>query len=194
MKQILLARVERMKDAVKNWWMLLILGIAVFLTGIFIFVYPGVSYMAMAMTFAVLVLVSGIVSVVVAASTSNPAIGKGWIMAGGIVEILLGLLLLIFPVTAVASLPFFLGFWLLFRSFRMIGVGANLASMKVPGGVWTIIVGALLLVCSVLILAQPVPLGVEAVVIWVGVSLVMAGIAMVISAFQLKGLHRHFEE
>lgn len=194
MKQILLARVERMKDAVKNWWMLLILGIAVFLTGIFIFVYPGVSYMAMAMTFAVLVLVSGIVSVVVAASTSNPAIGKGWIMAGGIVEILLGLLLIIFPVTAVASLPFFLGFWLLFRSFRMIGVGSNLTSMKVPGGVWTIIVGALLLVCSVMILAQPILLGVEAVVIWVGVSLVMAGIAMAISAFQLKGLHRHFEE
>ena len=114
MQQILMARVERMKHAVKNWWLLLLLGIAVFGTGIFIFAYPGISYVAMAMTFAVLVLISGIVSVVVAASNTNPAMGKGWIMAGGIVEILLGLLLIIFPVTAVASLPFFLGFWLLF--------------------------------------------------------------------------------
>lgn len=194
MQQILMARVERMKHAVKNWWLLLLLGIAVFGTGIFIFAYPGISYVAMAMTFAVLVLISGIVSVVVAASNTNPAMGKGWIMAGGIIEILLGLLLIIFPVTAVASLPFFLGFWLLFRSFRMIGVGANLTSLKVSGGVWTIIVGVLLLICSVMILAQPFLFGVEAVVIWVGVSFVMAGIAMAISAFQLKGLHRHFEE
>lgn len=194
MKQILLARVERMKDAVKNWWMLLLVGLIVLVIGVFVFAYPEMSYLALSMTFAAMVLLSGIVSIVVAASTSNPAIGKGWIMAGGIIELLLGILLVIFPAIAVASLPFFLGFWLLFRSFRMIGVGANLASMKVPGGVWTIIVGALLLVCSVLILAQPVPLGVEAVVIWVGVSLVMAGIAMVISAFQLKELHRHFEE
>lgn len=183
-----------MKHAVKNWWLLLLLGIAVLGTGIFIFAYPGISYVAMAMTFAVLVLVSGIVSVVVAASNTNPAMGKGWIMAGGIIEILLGLLLIMFPAIAAASLPLFLGFWLLFRSFRMIGVGANLTSLKVSGGVWTIIVGVLLLICSVMILAQPILFGVEAVVIWVGVSFVMAGIAMAISAFQLKGLHRHFEE
>ena len=50
MQQILMARVERMKHAVKNWWLLLLLGIAVLGTGIFIFAYPGISYVAMAMS------------------------------------------------------------------------------------------------------------------------------------------------
>lgn len=194
MKTLLMSRMENLRHAVKNWWLPLLLGLAVFVVGILIFTYPGVSYVAMSVTFAILILVSGAVNIALAVSNRNPAIGKGWLWAGGIVELLIGLLLIVHPAISAATLPVFLGFWLMFRSFGMIGSGSDLMSLRVPGGGWSVFVGILLLICSVLILAQPLLFGVEAVVIWVGVSFLVGGISMIVLAFELKNLHKHFVE
>lgn len=194
MQDVFMSRMESSRRAVKNWWLLLLLGIAVFIVGIIIFTYPGVSYVAMSMTFAILILVSGVVNIALAASNTNAAIGKGWLWAGGIVELLIGLLLILYPSISAATLPVFLGFWLMFRSFGLLGSGSDLMSMKVPGGGWAVFVGVLLLICSVFILAQPLLFGVEAVVIWVGVSFLVAGISMAVFSFELKSLHKHFAE
>lgn len=187
-----MSRMESSRRAVKYWWLLLLLGIAVFVVGIVIFTYPGLSYVAMSLTFAILILVSGAINIALAVSNSNAVIGKGWLWAGGIIEVLIGLLLICYPSISAATLPVFLGFWLMFRSFGMIGSGGDLMSMKVPGGGWTVFVGILLLICSVFILAQPLLFGIEAVVIWVGVSFLVAGVSMAVFSFQLKGLHKHF--
>ena len=194
MKDLFMRKMESTGRAVRNWWLLLLLGIAVFITGIFIFTYPGASYVALALTFAVLILVAGVVNIALAATNSNAAVGRGWLLAGGITELLIGLMLMIYPSVSAATLPFFLAFWLMFRSLGLIGTGSDLMSLKVPGGLWTIIVGSLLLLCSVLILVHPVLFGVEAVVIWVGISFLMAGISLSVLAFELKSLHKHFSE
>lgn len=194
MKDLFMRKMESTGRAVRNWWLLLLLGIAVFITGIFIFTYPGASYVALALTFAVLILVAGVVNIALAATNSNAAVGRGWLLAGGIMELLIGLMLMIYPSVSAATLPFFLAFWLMFRSLGLIGTGSDLMSLKVPGSLWTIIVGSLLLLCSVLILVHPVLFGVEAVVIWVGISFLMAGISLSVLAFELKSLHKHFSE
>lgn len=194
MKDLFMRKMESTGRAVRNWWLLLLLGIAVFITGIFIFTYPGASYVALALTFAVLILVAGVVNIALATTNSNAAVGRGWLLAGGIMELLIGLMLMIYPSVSAATLPFFLAFWLMFRSLGLIGTGSDLMSLKVPGGLWTIIVGSLLLLCSVLILVHPVLFGVEAVVIWVGISFLMAGISLSVLAFELKSLHKHFSE
>lgn len=189
-----MSRLESSRNAVKYWWLLLLLGIAVFVVGIFIFTYPGLSYIAMSMLFGILILVSGIVNIALAASSCNIAVGRGWLWAGGIIEVIVGLILMLHPVMSATTLPLFLGFWLIFRSFGLIGSGSDMMSLKVPGSGWTIFVGILLLFCSVMILAQPLLFGVEAVVIWVGVSFLMAGISLGVFSFQLRGLHKHFEK
>ena len=194
MKDLFMRKMESTGRAVRNWWLLLLLGIAVFITGIFIFTYPGASYVALALTFAVLILVAGVVNIALAATNSNAAVGRGWLLAGGIMELLIGLMLMVYPSVSAATLPFFLAFWLMFRSLGLIGTGSDLMSLKVPGGLWTIIVGSLLLLCSVLILVHPILFGVEAVVIWVGISFLMAGISLSVLAFELKSLHKHFSE
>ena len=194
MKDLFMRKMESTGRAVRNWWLLLLLGIAVSITGIFIFTYPGASYVALALTFAVLILVAGVVNIALAATNSNAAVGRGWLLAGGIMELLIGLMLMVYPSVSAATLPFFLAFWLMFRSLGLIGTGSDLMSLKVPGGLWTIIVGSLLLLCSVLILVHPVLFGVEAVVIWVGISFLMAGISLSVLAFELKSLHKHFSE
>ena len=57
---------ERFASLTRYWWATLIIGVAIFVVGILIFIYPGESYMGMAALFAVLMLVSVIIETVMA--------------------------------------------------------------------------------------------------------------------------------
>lgn len=192
MDTIFRSRLERSRKAVKNWWLVLLLGIAIFIVGVFVFRYPGVSYLAMAVTFGVLMLMAGVVNIVLAASTDSLAIGRGWLLAGGIIEVILGLILTFNPAVSVVTLPLFLGFWLMFRSFAMVGFGSDMRAARVSGAGWTIVLGVLLLICSIIIIAQPILYGIAAVVIWVGISMLIAGVATVAFSLQLRNVHKFF--
>ena len=52
--------IENSKRAVRYWWLLLIIGIALFVVGILVFVYPTQSYLGMSLLFGWLMLISGI--------------------------------------------------------------------------------------------------------------------------------------
>ncbi len=194
MNSYFVSRWEKSKKAVRYWWLMLLLGIALFIVGIVIFAYPAASYLGMSVLFGFVILFSGIFEIVLSASNNHLVTGRGWLLAAGIIEAVLGLLLIFNVALSAAALPVFLGFWLLFRSFTLIGLGGDMNSMQVPGSVWTIVTGVLLLLCSLAILFQPVVFGAQAVVIWVGLSFLMAGISAAVFAFQLKNVHKAFQQ
>ncbi len=194
MNNFFVEQIEKSKKAIKYWWLLLLLGIAIFITGITVFAYPAESYISMAVVFGLLMLFSGIFQVILAGSNKNYITGRGWMLAGGIIEILLGLILTFNVALSAATLPIFLGFWLLFRSFSLIGLGSDMSSVGIRGAGWTIATGILLLICSIIVLAQPFIFGMQMVVIWVGISFLMAGISTSAFAIQLRSVHKHFEK
>lgn len=186
--------IENSKRAVRYWWLLLITGIALIVIGILIFVYPAQSYMGMALVFGWLMLASGILQVVLSSANRHYITGRGWMLAGGIIEIVLGLILIFNIALSAASLPIFLGFWLMFRGFSAIGLGGDMNALGVTGSGWTVASGILLLLCSLWILFRPLVFGTAAVVIWVGISLLFAGAAACSLAFQLRNAHHCLEE
>ena len=86
--------IENSKRAVRYWWLLLIIGIALFVVGILIFVYPTQSYLGMSLVFGWLMLFSGILEVVLSSANKHFITGRGWMLAGGIIEIILGIILI----------------------------------------------------------------------------------------------------
>lgn len=186
--------IENSKQAVRYWWLLLLTGIALFITGIFIFVYPAQSYFGMALLFGWLILASGTLQVVLAVANKHFITGRGWMLAGGVIEIVLGIILIFNTALSAASIPIFLGFWLLFRGFSTIGLGGDLHTMNIAGSGWTIAAGVLLLLCALWILFQPLVFGTTAVVIWVGISLLFAGLAAGSIAMQLRKAHKYLQE
>ena len=58
-----------------------------------------------------------------------------------------------------------------------------------PG--WTVFSGILLVLCSLWILFQPLVFGTTAVVIWVGISLLFAGIAACSLSIQARRAHQY---
>ena len=155
--------IENSKQAVRYWWLLLIIGIALFAVGVLIFVYPAQSYLGMSLVFGWLMLISGILEVVLSSANKHFITGRGWMMAGGIIEIILGIILIF-------------------------NVGLSAATLPIGSG-WTIFTGVLLLLCSLWILFQPLVIGTTAVIVWVGITLLLAGITAFSLALQLRNAH-----
>ena len=70
--------IENSKQAVRYWWLLLIIGIALFAVGVLIFVYPAQSYLGMSLVFGWLMLISGILEVVLSSANKHFITGRGW--------------------------------------------------------------------------------------------------------------------
>ena len=188
------ALIENSKQSVKYWWLLLLTGIALLVIGIVVFAFPAQSYIGLSLMFGWLILLSGIFQVILSTANKHYITGRGWMLAGGIIEIVLGAILVWNVALSAATLPIFLGFWLMFRGFSAIGLGGDMSSMNVPGSAWTIISGILLLLCSLWVLIQPLVFGTTMVVVWVGISLLFAGIAAISLAMQLKSAHQHLQK
>lgn len=182
------AWIEDSKQAIRYWWLLLLVGAVLLLAGVATFLFPVRSYLGLSMLFGWVILLAGVLEVVLASSSRHLVTGRGWMLAGGIIEIILGMVLILNVGLAASTLPLFLGFWLLMRAFATIGLSGDMRALEIPGSGWTLLTGILLLVCSLWILIQPA-VGGAAVIIWIGISLLFAGAGACSLALQLRRAH-----
>lgn len=185
--------IEQFKNLTRYWWALLILGIAIVVVGVMIFVNPQGSYLGMTLAFGIVILVSGIMQLAMSI-TEKYLPGRGWLIAGAVIEIILGVILLCNPALSAVTLPFFLAFWLLFRGFNLIGFASDMRALKVSGMGWTIAAAILLIICALLILFSPMIIGTAAVVTLVGVGFLLAGLAVIVFSFQLLSIKSRYKE
>lgn len=187
------ALLESSKQAIRYWWLLLAVGLLLLAVGILIFLFPARSYLELSMLLGWVILLAGILEVVLSATNRHFITGRGWMLAGGIIEMILGLVLIFNVALAATMLPLLLGFWLLMRAFSTIGLGSDMRTLEISGAGWTILMGILLLIYSLWILFQPVGVGTSAVIVWVGITMLFAGAAACTLAMQLRRAHHRLE-
>ena len=185
--------IEPFKNLTRYWWALLSLGIAIVVVGVMIFVNPQGSYLGMTLAFGIVILVSGIMQLAMSI-TEKYLPGRGWLIAGAVIEIILGIILLCNPALSAVTLPFFLAFWLLFRGFNLIGFASDMRALKVSGMGWTIAAAILLIICALLILFSPMVIGTAAVVTLVGIGFLLAGLAVIVFSFQLLSIKNRYKQ
>ena len=183
------ALIEDSKQAVRYWWLLLLVGVLLAGIGVLVLIFPARSYLGMSLLFGWVILLSGCLEVILPTANSHFVTGRGWMLVGGIIEIVLGVILILNVGLSASTLPLFLGFWLLMRAFATIGLSGDMQTLDIPGAGWTLLTGILLLVCSLGILLQPTGVGSAAVVVWVGITLLFAGAAACSMAIQLRRAH-----
>lgn len=143
--------------------------------------------MALATLFSVTFLVNGIFEIYSAISMRKETQGWGWILAGGIIDVLVGIILVSNPLLNLTVLPFVVGFGLMFRSMMAIGVSFDLNSFGVKGWGWLLAMGIAGLIFSFFLIRNPVFAGIT-VVIWTAMAFFCIGIFKIGLAFQLKKL------
>lgn len=184
---------KSVQSTVKRWWISLILGVLFIMMGIWVFRTPIESFITLSIVFSVLILFSGIFGIIFSIAERKDLKGWGWYLTGGILDLLIGILLVSHPAMTMAILPLYVGFWLLFQGIMSIGFSFQFKSYKVPNWGWLLFSGILTVIFAVLLLANPV-FASFSIVYMASFAFLFAGIFRIILAFDLKKIHKKIKD
>jgi len=170
---------------VKNWWVFLLSGILLILGSIYVFITPVESYVALAWLFSVLVLANGISYVYFSISNHKELEGWGWYLAGGIFEIILGVVLIYYPGLSIMMLPLFVGFWFMFRGAQIIAASLDLKKYGFLDWGWLMLFGIALTIMSFFMILDPL-FGFFNVVWLTSLALLLLGVSNIMISLKLK--------
>ena len=170
---------------VNNWWWFIIKGILFLIAGIAIFTHPVEGYVGLSLLFSIVILCAGISQIFFSVGNRHALRGWGWTLASGILDVVIGVYLLTFPVVTLVTLPFIVGFWLMFRSFYLIGASIELSTLKLPAWGWLLAGGIVMLVVAFLVLYYP-GAGMVGIVAYSGAGFILGGILNIALAFQFR--------
>lgn len=180
--------------AVRHWWLMMAAGILTVAAGIAVFVFPMESYVALSILIGILMLAVGAAQLIVALTSGNYLAMRGYMVVGGIIDVLLGLFLCVYPGVTFALLPVMLGIWMMYHSFMMISFGGDLETFNIGGSTSVVVGGILLLLLSIMVLANPFSAGVATVVVIAGLGLIVLGLLLCWLALKFKNIHLNFEK
>ena len=180
--------------AVRHWWLYMLCGILCVAAGIAVFIFPMESYMTMGLLFGILMLLVGTTQLVVASSSGNYLTMRGYVIVGGILDVILGVFLCVNPYVSMVLMPVLLGIWMLYHSFIIMAFGGDLETFRIDGSGWTVAGGALLMLLSIFVLVNPMSAGVATVGVLAGVGLILFGMLLCALSFKLKNIHRAIDD
>ena len=174
---------------VKNWWWFIVKGFLLIIAGVAIFTRPLEGYLGLSVLFSVVMLGAGLAQIFFASSNSNVLKGWGWTLASGILDVVIGVYLLSFPLVTMATLPFILGFWLLFRSFYLIGASFDLKDLGVADWGWLLFGGILSSILGCFVLYYP-GAGAISLIYVSGSAFIVAGVFNFYLSVKLKAMKK----
>ncbi|HVM70931.1 MAG TPA: HdeD family acid-resistance protein [Anaerolineales bacterium] len=96
---------------VSHWWVWLLEGLAGIVTGVLVFLWPAITTAVLIALIAVWGLVTGIIEIAAAIHLRKIIAGEWMLMLDGILSILLGAFLVIFPLIGVQVLVYLIGIY-----------------------------------------------------------------------------------
>ena len=178
---------QAVRQTVKNWYILLIIGILLTIVGVYIFTVPIATYITLSVFFSVSFIISGLLDIIFAIQNSKDLKGWGWYLVNGILTLALGIYLSVYPEISMSILPFVVGFTLLFRSFLLLGYAFDLKELKVVSWGDIALLSVLGILFSFLLIANPFFTGISLVSL-TALSFLFAGITSIAFSFKLKKL------
>ncbi|PTT17113.1 hypothetical protein DBR27_01715 [Flavobacterium sp. HMWF030] len=179
--------VDELKSAVKNWWISLLVGIIFIGTALLLLFYPTNGYETLSIMFSICMFTCGVSEIAFSISNKDTLSNWGWQFAGGLIDLLMGILLMSNPIMSMAVLPVFVAFWLMFRGFSLIGFSFDLKQYGSKGWGWVLTSGILIVICAFSIIWYPAS-GALSIVYVTAFGFLFIGLTRIMLAFDLKKL------
>lgn len=182
---------KTMEFLARNWWALLIRGIAAVLFGILALVLPGLTLQVLVLLFGAYALVDGIFALVAAAQALNRRRsfewrGVGWPIVEGIAGIIAGLLTFFWPRVTAFVLLYFIGAWAIVTGITEIIQAVALR--RIIRNEWLLILsGAASVVFGILVYLFP-GAGALTIVWLIGAYAIVFGILLIGLSLRLRGM------
>ncbi len=150
----------------KNWWALVVRGIAAIIFGVIAFAWPGITLAALVLLFGAYALLDGVMSLVGAVRAVKSHERWGALTFEGVAGIVAAVVTILWPAITALSLVFIIAAWAIITGVFEIVAAVRLR--KLIQGEWLLVLsGIASLVFGILITIAPLA-GALVLAIWVG--------------------------
>jgi len=184
---------QSIKDAIRHWYIPLLVGIFFVIVSIVVFTSPLSSLLTLAVLFAISFLLGGVAEIVFSIANRHRMANWGWSLGFGIITLIIGILLISNPGLSLTALAFYIGFTILFRSISSISFALDIKRYGSKNWVSLLIFGILGAIFSFILIWNPAFAGLS--IVWlVALSFLFGGLFSIFFAMQLRKLHKHSKE
>jgi len=171
----------------KNWWLLLLRGIAAIIFGVLAFAWPGVTLLTLILFYGAFALVDGVLAIIAAITGGAPG-PRWWLAIVGLLGIAAGLLTFLMPGLSALVLLFFIAGWAIATGvFQIIGA---IQLRKEIDNEWFLILGGIISVLFGIGVMLAPGAGALALIWVIGTYALIIGVLLIALAFRLKK-HAH---
>ena len=171
----------------RNWWAVALRGVAGIIFGLIAILAPAAAMVSLALLFGAYLLIDGVFALVAAARAAGHHERWGMLLAEGVLNLIMGGIVFVFPAGAILAFVFVTAAWALITGGLMLASASNL---HVSHGRWWLALGGIVsLIWGVLLVVAPLA-GALVLTWWLGVYAILFGISMLVLGFQLRGRHR----
>jgi uncharacterized membrane protein HdeD (DUF308 family) len=169
--------------SLRHWWVFAIRGLIFIALGVYMICQPAESFVTLGFLFGLILFLTGVAELLRVTRERTQA-NRQWHLMLGIIDILLGIILMGHVATSMAILRIILGLWFLFG-------GASLLLFSRYGGrSLMLLIGAILiLVFGLLVLFNPT-FGDMTIILWTAIAFIITGLFNVMLGFRLKGISK----
>jgi uncharacterized membrane protein HdeD (DUF308 family) len=179
--------IENSKKSTISWWMYLLKGILFIVLGIWMLKMPKESFNAMLLIIGVIIAIGGVLETFLALYYRNVLKEWGWNFSAGILDILIGILLIANPDAILMLITLFISFWLVLRGVLAIWEAMELRKEDNKRWRWVLVMGILIMLLAIILILHPQVIGFT-LIFWIAVSFISLGIFRIVLAFKLLSL------
>jgi uncharacterized membrane protein HdeD (DUF308 family) len=174
----------------RSWWVLLLWGLTFLVAGLCLLFWPVRTAAVLVAIVAAFVLIAGIIGAISAVVDRDS--GWGWRLAGGILGILVGIILLANPVAG-ALIVVAIQFYLLALGLIVMGIVTMVGGKYTADSIgyqWSwgnFFLGVLEILLGIFLLFRPL-LGIFTLLWLVAIVAIVGGVLLIIQSFRVKSL------
>jgi uncharacterized membrane protein HdeD (DUF308 family) len=176
----------------RNWWVLLIRGLAAILFGILTWLRPGLSLATLVLLFGAYALADGLLAMWAAIAGRHEHEHWWVLLLEGLTGIGVGLLTFMVPGLTAIAILFYIAVWAIARGVLEIAAAVRLRK-EISGEFFLILGGLASVLFGFLLMARPWP-GALAVLWLIAAYAVIFGVILVLLAFKVRSLGHRLEE
>jgi uncharacterized membrane protein HdeD (DUF308 family) len=178
------ARIEAMSALLaQNWWAVALRGVFGILFGLIALIVPGAAILSLALLFGAYLLVDGVFAIISAVRAAQHHQRWGLFLAEGVLDLVMGVIALLFPVSAVLAFVIITAAWALLTGGLMLGAAFRLGPAH--GRWWLILSGITSIIFGILLAIAPL-IGALVLTWWLGAYALVFGAMLIGLAFRLR--------
>jgi len=172
----------------RNWWIVLLRGVAGIIFGLATFLVPDISLAALVLVFGAYAFADGVLAIISAIRWRGET-DRWWvILLEGLAGVAVGVITLFWPGITALTLLYMIAAWALVTG--ALEIAAAIRLRKIIIGEWLLVLSGIASIALAVLLALFPSAGALAVVLWIGAYALVFGALLIVLAFRLRSWGR----